>query len=364
VSDRTVRVALGAASYDVFLGIGLLERLPDILAASCPAPRYALIADRAVAAHYGTRVRQLADRVARCDLFTFPPGESSKSREEWARLSNALLESGLGRDGAILALGGGVCGDLAGFVAATYMRGIPYVQVPTSVVAMIDSSIGGKTGIDTAHGKNLIGAFHQPRAVVADVTTLETLDPAHLRAGLAEALKHGAVADRDYFDRIVRDAAALTRREPETWRDVVARSVEIKAAVVSEDEREQGRRATLNFGHTVAHAVEAVTRYATLHGEAVAVGMAIEARLGESLGVTRSGAASAISSGLAALGLPRGAPSGRRDALLGAMQRDKKVRDATVRFALLADLGAAARGPGGEWTFEVPADTIRDHLPA
>jgi 3-dehydroquinate synthase len=364
VSERAIRVALGPASYDVLVGGGVLARLPEVLARACPAARYALIADAAVAREYARPVSRLIGAVGPCDVFTFPAGERSKTREQWTALSDAMLAAGVGRDGAVVALGGGVTGDLAGFVAATYLRGIPYVQIPTTVLAMIDSSIGGKTGVDTGHGKNLIGAFHQPRAVVADVETLASLPPSHLAAGLAEALKHGAIADRQYFGRIVAASEALRRREVDPWSDIVARSVEIKAAVVGEDERDQARRAILNFGHTVGHAVEAVTRYQTLHGEAVAMGMVVEAALGEAVGVTRSGVAAALREGLGAVELPTRPPPGQRDAMLGAMRFDKKARAGTVRFALLADLGSAARRSDGEWTFEVASDAVRDQLPA
>jgi 3-dehydroquinate synthase len=264
----------------------------------------------------------------------------------------------------VVALGGGVSGDLAGFVAATYLRGIPCVQVPTTVLAMIDSSVGGKTGVDTRHGKNLIGAFHQPRAVVADVRTLETLPGAHATAGLAEALKHGAIADAGYFARVVALREPLRRRDPEAWEEVVGRSVEIKAAIVSADERERDRRAVLNFGHTVGHAVEAVSRYEMLHGEAVAIGMATEARLGEAVGITRAGVATAIREALSALDLPTEPAPGQATALADAMRFDKKARGGTVRFALLKELGVAARGEGGEWTFELPTDVVLGVLPA
>jgi 3-dehydroquinate synthase len=348
----------------VLVGAGILDRLPEVLSRSCPAARYALIADAAVADRYGTRVRHLIEQVGPCELFTFPAGEWNKTREQWSALSDALLAAGLGRDGAVVALGGGVSGDLAGFVAATYLRGIPYVQVPTTVLAMIDSSVGGKTGVDTRYGKNLIGAFHQPRAVVADVRTLETLPAPHATAGLAEALKHGAIADAGYFARVVALREPLRRREPEAWQEVVARSVEIKAAIVSADEREEDRRAVLNFGHTIGHAVEAVSRYETLHGEAVAIGMATEARLGEAAGITRSGVATTIRDALAALNLPTEPAAGQAEAIAGAMRFDKKARGGTVRFALLEDLGVAARGKRGEWTFELPGDLVRGVLPA
>src|SRR5262249_32396117 len=188
----------------------------------------------------------------------------------WGALTDQLLTAGLGRDGVILALGGGVVGDVAGFVAATYLRGIPYVQIPTTLLAMIDSSVGGKTGVDTPAGKKLSGAFHQPRLVIADVQTLQTLPKPHVASGLAEALKHGAIADREYFDQLVANRENLLARDPAALEAAVVPSVRIKSEVVASDEREQGRRSILNFGHTVGHAAEAATDFSLLHAAASA----------------------------------------------------------------------------------------------
>ena len=223
-----------------------------------------------------------------------PAGRASKTREQWARLTDALLEQGFGRDSGIVALGGGVAGDLAGFVAATYMRGLPYVQVPTTLLAMLDASVGGKTGVDTPQGKNLIGAFHPPAAVIADPLVLGTLPERDFRGGMAEAVKHGLIADAAYFAWMERNADALLRRDQAALTRLVRRSVEIKAEVVSGDEREAGRRAILNAGHTVAHALEHATAYALPHGEAVALGLVAECALAERsawrpTGVRRSG---------------------------------------------------------------------------
>src|SRR6185312_7677005 len=222
-------------------------------------------------------LERLRARGANVQLFEFPAGEWNKTRETWARLSDRLLEHQFGRDSAVIALGGGVVGDVAGFVAATYLRGIPYVQVPTSLLAMIDSSIGGKTGVDVTAGKNLIGAFHQPRLVVADLDVLSSLPRSQLAAGIAEAVKHGVIADAEYFAFLEATPDAILRGDAAAVERLVTRSIEIKAAVVAEDEREMGRRAILNFGHTVGHAIEATVKYDMLHGEAVAIGMAYEA---------------------------------------------------------------------------------------
>jgi 3-dehydroquinate synthase len=359
---RVVPVPLGDESYDITIGPGALAALPDALTRHCPAARYAIITDSTVAGLYGDRVREAVATVGRADVFAFPAGEWNKTREQWAALSDRMAEAGIGRDGAVIALGGGVSGDLAGFVAATYRRGIPFVQVPTSLLAMVDSSVGGKTGVDTAHGKNLVGAFHQPRAVIADVATLATLSDPHLRAGLAEAIKHGAVADRGHLDRIGALRERLLGRDPEALEEVVGASVAIKVAVVAADAREHGRRAILNFGHTVAHAVESVSGYALLHGEAVAIGMGVEAALGTALGITRAGTTEALRDALAAVGLPQDPTELPREALLEAMRHDKKTRGGTVKFAFLKELGQAAQNEAGGWTFAAPDDLVQAAL--
>jgi 3-dehydroquinate synthase len=272
----TIRVPLVErrdASYDIRIGRGLLGELPALLAAQ-PAARCAVISDSHVGKLYGERVvAELQGADVRAELITFPAGEWNKTRETWSALSDRLLAARFGRDGVVLALGGGVVGDVAGFVAATYLRGVPWVQVPTTLLAMIDSSIGGKTGVDVVQGKNLLGAFHQPRLVVADLDVLATLPGPQLVAGMAEAIKHGVIADADYCDLLAREQPAIVARDLAALERVVVRSVEVKAEVVSADERETGRRAVLNFGHTVGHAVEATSGYALLHGEAVASGV-------------------------------------------------------------------------------------------
>ncbi len=357
-----IPVQLVGSPYQVCVGAGALEQLPEMLSQACPAARYAVIADSTVAGLYGDRVRTLVNTVAPADLFPFPAGEWNKTREQWHALTDAMLATGVGRDGAVVALGGGVTGDLAGFVAATYLRGIPYVQLPTTVLAMVDSSVGGKTGVDTTHGKNLVGAFHQPSVVVADVGLLATLSDVHLRAGLAEAVKHGAIADRDHFAHIESRRAALCDRDLEELTAIIGRSVSIKADVVARDEKERGRRAILNFGHTVGHALETVTGYSLLHGEAVAVGMVVEARLGEATGVTERGTAAAIERALIALGLPVETGDVPPEQLVRAMEIDKKSRGGTVKFAFLKRLGQAAVAGDGSWTFGASSELITQVL--
>jgi len=358
----TIAVRLGTEAYVITVADGALATLPEVLAGTCAAARYVVVADATVAALYGEQVRSLASAVAPCDLLAFPAGERHKTREQWQTITDAMAALGVGRDGAVLALGGGVTGDLAGFVAATFRRGIPFVQIPTTVLAMLDSSIGGKTGVDTPHGKNLVGTFHHPRAVVADVRLLRTLPDDHLRAGFAEGLKHGAVADRTHFERLILARDRLLSRDPDTLSELLAASVAIKAGVVEEDAGELGRRAILNFGHTVGHALEAVTAYGVPHGEAVAAGMAVEAALGAALGITAADTPRAVRQALEAFGLPTSVGAAPRTELVAAMQHDKKVRGGTVKFAFLQEIGQAAQSTDGTWTFSAPAEAIASAL--
>src|SRR5437773_2523336 len=235
----TVRVATAeqrTTSYDIIIGRGVLADLPDLAQAACPAARYAVITDSYVATLYGEKlVARCHDAPLHAELFAFPAGEASKTRETWASLSDRLLQRQFGRDCGVIALGGGVVGDVAGFGAATYLRGIPYIQVPTTLLAMIDSSIGGKTGVDVAGGKNLLGAFHQPRLVIADLDALGSLSSVQLSAGLAEAVKHGAIADAEYFGFLERQYAEIFGKHAPALERLVRRSVEIKAAIVALD---------------------------------------------------------------------------------------------------------------------------------
>jgi 3-dehydroquinate synthase len=352
----TVRHGLG--SYPVIVEPGALSRLGPLAAEHLGGRRLALITDSNVgplfdAFRRGPSPWRGAGGGAEPPVFAaelvVPAGEQSKSRAQWAALSDQLLDRGFGRDSAIVALGGGVIGDLAGFVAATYLRGIPCLQVPTTLLAMLDASVGGKTGVDTSHGKNLIGAFHPPAAVVADPLVLRTLPEREYRAGLAEAVKHGLIADAGYFAWLGDSAAAIARRDETTLATLVRRSVEIKAAVVGEDEREGGRRAILNAGHTVAHAVEHASGYALAHGEAVALGLVAECELAEGMGIGRRGLGAEVAALLRRLGLPVRLEDGLpRDRVLAAMAADKKNRAARVRFALPRDVGTMY--PGEQWT--------------
>jgi 3-dehydroquinate synthase len=366
MSAVTVRHALG--SYPVYVEPGALGRLGPLTATHLPRRKLVLVTDATVQQLFESFRRAepspwRPDGIPAAELPSFaaelavPPGEASKTRDRWAELSDALLQRGLGRDSAIVALGGGVVGDLAGFVAATYLRGIPLLQAPTTLLAMVDASVGGKTGVDTPQGKNLIGAFHPPVAVVADPQVLRSLPEREYRAGLAEAVKHGLIADREYFAWLGDQADRIAARAVGTLTRLVQRSVEIKAAVVADDEREGGRRAILNAGHTVAHAVEHASDYTLPHGEAVAVGLVAECRLAEGLGIARAGLAADVAALLRRLGLPSGLDRRLpRDRMVAALSRDKKNRAAAVRFALPREVGAMF--PGEEWTVAPPEAAV------
>jgi len=328
---------------------GIIEDLGARASRFAAAHRYCIITDAHVGAIYG-------ERLGFGSVIRIPAGEKYKNRETWAWVTDEMLAQGFGRDSAIVAVGGGVVGDLAGFVAATYMRGIPFVQVPTTLVAMIDASIGGKTGVDTPAGKNLVGAFHQPAAVLIDPTVLATLPERELRAGLAEAIKHGVIADAGYFDRTVAALPTLLAPGGSTsgaMRSLIEGSVAIKQAVVARDEREQGLRKILNFGHTLGHAAEALSGYALLHGEAVAIGMALESRLAERLGVAEPGTADRVRMALSCAMLPSQVPPSLDPMQLVTFTKtDKKARRNHVEYALPRAIGHMA-GADTDWGIAV-----------
>ena len=349
--------------YEILVGAGTFGSLGTILSRFCPAQRYAVVTDDRVAELYAVKLsRTLHAAGYRADVFAFEAGEPRKSRETWGLVSDAMVEAGLGRDAAVIAFGGGVPGDLGGFVAATYMRGLPLVQVPTSLLAMIDSSVGGKTGVDTPAGKNLMGAFHQPRCVVIDPALLSTLPDAHLRSGLAEAVKHGAIADPEYLEWIEECAPQLLAGDTDALTRLIVRSVEIKAEIVKRDELETGPRKLLNFGHTIGHAVESLSGYELLHGEAVSIGMVEEARLGERIGVTAAGTATRLRRILTRLGLPTSVPPefSSQD-VIGWTRTDKKARDGRVEYALIEHVGVPA-ARDGRWGAPVADETVAQVL--
>lgn len=355
-----VSVHAEGGDYRVLVDAGLLGRLPKLLREHAPAYRYAFVSDDNVAPLHAERlVADCRSEGLNADLFDFPAGEASKTREQWSILTDAMIDAGLGRDGCVVALGGGVTTDLAGFVAATFMRGLPVVQLPTSYLAMIDASVGGKTGVDVRAGKNLVGSFHPPAVVVADPEVLETLPEAERAQGLVEAFKHGAVLDVEYLESLQEDAEALLQAAPSAASAAVLRSVQLKAEVVSEDEREGGYRQVLNFGHTIGHALEAAAGFAIGHGTSIAAGMLLEAELGERLGVTEAGTGERLRAGLETLKLPQ-LPQLDPELVVGYLATDKKVRSGRPRYVLLRRIGEV--DPGYGWSHEAPEALVRDVL--
>jgi 3-dehydroquinate synthase len=338
---RVVDVALGARSYTVTIASGLLDDAP--LIASTIAGRHVLVVSNDVVAPLLLdRLRQGLAKYSVGQLI-LPDGEVQKSLASADRLFSALAKLGASRDATIVALGGGVIGDLAGFAAALWMRGVPFVQVPTTLLAMVDSSVGGKTAVNLAHGKNLVGAFHQPRAVLIDPSVLATLPKRELRAGLAEVVKYGAIGDAAFFTWLERHAESLLTLKPEPMVEAIERSVRHKAGVVARDEREDGERALLNFGHTFGHAIETLGHYKGLnHGEAVAVGMILAADLSARVGMASVEDRDRLGDLLARLNLPTRVPNGYpASALLDAMRLDKKALSGQLRLILWRGIGRA-----------------------
>jgi 3-dehydroquinate synthase len=343
MNDAPLHVALGERSYPIHIGRGLADR-EALYAPHVVGRLAALVTNETVGPLHGSRVEAtLARAGARAVVrVVLRDGEAHKNWQELDRIFAALLEARADRASVIVAVGGGVVGDMAGFAAATYQRGIAHLQVPTTLLAQVDSSVGGKTAINHALGKNMVGAFHQPCAVIADVATLDTLPAREYAAGLAEVVKYGAIQDRAFLEWIESHAEALLRRDAAALAQAIRRSCEIKAAVVAEDERESGARALLNFGHTFGHAIESAAGYgAWLHGEAVAIGMALAARFSVKLGRLRAAEADRLVALLERLGLPVKAPEFPLDQWLEFMGRDKKNEGGRITLVLLDGLGRA-----------------------
>ncbi|TVP98803.1 MAG: 3-dehydroquinate synthase [Planctomycetaceae bacterium] len=337
-----LRVELGGRGYPIIVQCDAWDSVVNRVRQSLPDLTHTLVVcDEAVRQRWGNPLVEGFGETGRCDLFTVPSGEPSKSLESLGRLWDWMLASGADRRSVVIAVGGGVVGDLAGFAAATYARGIRLVQLPTTLLSMVDSSVGGKTGINLAGGKNLVGAFWQPSLVVIDTATLRTLDDRGYRGGLAEVIKYGLIEDADFFDWLEANADHLLARRD----DVVARAImtccRIKAAVVADDEREtSGRRAILNYGHTFGHAIEATAGYGVFtHGEAVAIGMAMAARLARSLGRIGDEFVARQDVLLTACGLPTRWPEADPQAMVPVMKKDKKVAHALLRFVLPTRIG-------------------------
>ncbi len=338
---QRVDVELGARTYPIWIGSGLLAT-PELWRESIGGRHVLVISDEHVAPLYAAPVVSALGS-AITSRMVVPAGEASKSFDACSAIFDALAEMGASRDATIVALGGGVIGDLAGFAAACWMRGIAFVQIPTTLLAMVDSSVGGKTAVNLAQGKNLIGAFHQPRAVVIDTATLSTLPDRELRSGLSEVVKYGAIADAEFFAWIEANAAALLSRDPNALAHAIAVSCRQKAGVVARDETEKGERALLNFGHTFGHAFEAVAGYGEiLHGEAIAIGMRLAAELSARLHLAPIDDARRLTALLERFGLPTAVPAGMDiDDVIAAMRLDKKNLSGRIRLILWRGLGRA-----------------------
>jgi len=359
---RIVHVRLGPRSYDIKIGPGPLARLGNECARLRLGNRCAIISDRNVARLYGKPAQaSLINAGFRAELITLPAGETAKSLKSVELCYDELAARRLERKSFIVAVGGGVVGDLAGFVAATYLRGIPFIQVPTTLLAQVDSSVGGKVGVNLKAGKNLVGAFHQPRLVLCDLDTLATLPAREYRAGLAEVIKYGIIYDEKLFRQLERDLPKLLRPDRKTLAAIVARCCEIKAEVVRQDEREAGLRAILNFGHTIGHALEAISSYGKyLHGEAISIGQVVAARLSMALAGLPEGDAQRIIALFRRTGLPTNVSlnHAQQQKLFAAMKLDKKVNAGEVNFVLARKIGRV------ELEHQVPPPLITQTLTA
>ncbi len=336
-----MNVSLGARSYPIHLGEGALEQLPEVLAAARVKGTLGVVTDSHVAPLYGSRVEALIRSAGfKSVTHVMPAGEEYKRLDRIEAICGTFLEAGLDRASAVIALGGGVVGDIAGFAAGVFMRGIPFIQVPTTVVAQVDSSVGGKTGVNHPLGKNTIGVFHQPRAVLIDLSFLRTLPGRELSAGVAEIIKHGVIADAELFEYMERHAEAILAKDLSALEYPVRRSCEIKAAIVAEDETEQGVRANLNYGHTFGHAIESVSGYTRfLHGEAVALGMCAAGALARNLGMADERFVERQRQCCVLYGLPVAWPELPVEASLAAMRKDKKARAGALKFILATEIG-------------------------
>lgn len=345
---RTVKVPLGNRSYDIKISSGLLSQLGSECARLKLGERCAIITDTNVGRRYAKPAyNSLLKAGFNPALVTVPAGETAKSLRSVHACYDRLAAHRLERKSFLVALGGGVVGDLAGFVAATYLRGIQFIQVPTTLLAHVDSSVGGKVGVNLRAGKNLVGSFYQPRVVLCDLDTLDTLPPREFRAGLAEVIKYGIIYDARLFERIERDLPKLLRRDTKTLKEVIARCCEIKAGVVGQDETEDGLRAILNFGHTLGHGIENSSGYGKyLHGEAISIGQVAAARLSTELAGLPASSVERITNLFRNTGLPTQLKftARQRVKLIAAMRLDKKVSEGEIKFVLARRIGKVVWG--------------------
>jgi len=361
---NTTRVELGPHSYDIVSGNGLLAQLPQYLTELQLSKQTVIIADQNVAQTYGESLQStLTGQGYSSALLTIPPGEVSKNLDQVKQLYDQLLELKADRQTIIIALGGGVTGDLVGFVAATYMRGVPLIHVPTSLLAMVDSSIGGKVGVNLAQGKNLVGAFYQPKLVLCDLDTLQTLPPNELVNGMAEVLKYGASMDPALFSLLETEKDNLLALEPQVIEQVVNQCALLKSRIVAQDEKESGVRMYLNFGHTLGHAIEALSNYQThTHGQAVAIGMNAAARISVAMGMLDQPSVDRLEKVIQSYGLPTKMPKELdTNQLIEQLQKDKKVVQGNVRFVLQESLGKVViRNDVSETIIREVIDSIRE----
>jgi 3-dehydroquinate synthase len=340
---KRVLVDLAGRPYDILIGPGLLDRLDEFVAPLAPTSIH-VVTNTVVGPLYAERALRACARAGPSHLASIADGEDAKTLQTLSAVVDALVANRADRRSVVVALGGGVVGDIAAFAASVFMRGVRVVQVPTTLLAQVDSSVGGKTGVNHPTGKNLIGTFHQPSVVVADTGLLRTLPPRELSAGLAEVLKHGLLADRAYFDRTVAALPALLQLDPAALAEAIGRSCEIKAQIVGRDERERGERALLNLGHTFGHAIEALTGFSGwLHGEAVGCGLCLAADLSARLGLIGADDVQRVTDGVGRARLPTRIEGLSKAGAIAAMRGDKKAHAGRVGFIVLQALGRAAQ---------------------
>jgi 3-dehydroquinate synthase len=345
---QKLNVDLNSRSYSIHIGAGVLSTVIELLEPLKLSKHLVVVTNDVVAPLYLDSLANLLQNAAYCvHCVVLPDGEKHKDATSLTAIYTHMLEHNCDRDTTIVALGGGVIGDMAGFAAATYMRGIPFVQIPTTLLAQVDSSVGGKTAINHPLGKNMIGAFYQPRSVIIDVTTLDTLDQRHFRAGLAEVVKYGVIADAEFFSWLEQNTSCLLAKDPAALEYAIKTCCSIKAAIVAQDETEHSVRALLNFGHTFGHALEQLSGYGTiLHGEAVAIGMAVAARISAQLGLCSTVDVARLDALLLLCGLEFHVPQGfTPEQFVAAMMRDKKVSSGTLRMVLAKGIGASEVQP-------------------
>jgi 3-dehydroquinate synthase len=347
-----------SSSYEIYIGKAIMDRVGLICNKQKWASRYICITDAHVLSLHGEQVQQtLREKGLKIDMIDFPPGEASKDIKTCLSICDQLMAMGADRQSALIALGGGVVGDITGFVASIYMRGIPYIQVPTTLLAQVDSSIGGKTGIDLPFGKNLLGTFYQPKAVFIDLAFLQTLEPQEMKNGLAEVVKYGIIDDPGLFSILETRAQTITNRDMELLQEIVARSCRIKKGVVEIDEQEKGMRRILNFGHTIGHAIETESGYSIPHGDAVSMGMVAASILSERMHYLAAGECEKIIALIKAIKLPHRIPANLSpEGIFAHMKGDKKKAGDTLNFVLLKKIGIPFVTDG------VPEQLIRETI--